>query len=117
MLRFAADVNFKGALTRGVLRRQPDLDLLRVQDVGLGEAKDDVLLDWAAKEGRILLTHDVNTITRYVYERVDRGKPMLGVVEVSPELSVGQAIEDILLLAECSLEGEWEGQILYLPLR
>ncbi len=25
--------------------------------------------------------------------------------------------EDILLLAECSLEGEWEGQVRYLPLR
>jgi hypothetical protein len=27
------------------------------------------------------------------------------------------AIEDILLLAEISLDGEWEGQIIYLPLR
>jgi hypothetical protein len=25
-------------------------------------------------------------------------------------------VEDILLLVECSLEGEWEGQVLYLPL-
>jgi hypothetical protein len=29
---------------------------------------------------------------------------------------VGQAIEDLLLLAECSREGEWEGQIRCLPL-
>jgi len=27
------------------------------------------------------------------------------------------AIQEILLLAECSLEGEWEGQVRYLPLR
>jgi hypothetical protein len=27
------------------------------------------------------------------------------------------AIEEILLLAECSLEGEWEGQINFLPLK
>ena len=26
------------------------------------------------------------------------------------------AIEDILLIAECSLDGEWEGQVRYLPL-
>ena len=28
-----------------------------------------------------------------------------------------QAIEEILLIAECSLPDEWEGQVHYLPLR
>jgi hypothetical protein len=39
------------------------------------------------------------------------------VFEVSRDLPIGRAIEEILLLAECSLEGEWEGQVRYLPLR
>jgi hypothetical protein len=42
---------------------------------------------------------------------------MPGVFEVSQVMSIGQAIEEILLIAECSLEGEWEGQIRFLPLR
>lgn len=42
---------------------------------------------------------------------------MPGIFEVSRKVSIATAIEDILLLAEYSLEGEWEGQILYLPLR
>ena len=29
---------------------------------------------------------------------------------------VGQAIDDLILLAECSVEGEWEGQVRFLPL-
>ncbi|MEN3335506.1 MAG: hypothetical protein V7641_4871 [Blastocatellia bacterium] len=41
---------------------------------------------------------------------------MPGVFEVSRSLSVGSAIEDLVLLAMCSLENEWEGQIRYLPL-
>lgn len=41
---------------------------------------------------------------------------MLGVFEVRLSVSIGKVIEDILLLAECSLENEWEGQIRYLPL-
>jgi hypothetical protein len=40
---------------------------------------------------------------------------MPGVFEVSRAVPVGAAIEDILLLAELSLPGEWEGQIRYLP--
>ena len=55
--------------------------------------------------------------TYYAYERTRAGKPMTGVFEVSREVLIGQVIEDILLLAEYSLEGEWEGQVRYLPLR
>jgi hypothetical protein len=36
---------------------------------------------------------------------------------VRRNIPLGQAIEDIILIAECSVEGEWEGQVRYLPLR
>jgi hypothetical protein len=116
MLRFAADENFNNDIVRGLLRRKPDLDLVRVQDAGLSGAEDSKVLEWAAKEGRILLTHDVSTMTRYAYERVQRHKPMPGIFEVSRNLPIGNVIEDILLLAEYSLDDEWNGQVRYLPL-
>ena len=59
----------------------------------------------------MLLTHDVATITHHAYERVRAGQSMPGVVEVNRSVAISQAIEDILLLSECSLEGEWEGQV------
>ena len=116
MLRFATDENFKSAILRGILRRKPNLDIVRVQDVGLSEEDDDVILEWAAKENRVLLTHDVSTITDFAYQRVRAGKSMPGVFEVGRSVSIRTAIEDILLIAETSLEGEWEGQVRYLPL-
>jgi hypothetical protein len=117
MIRLAADENLNNDIIRGVLRRQPDLDIVRVQDVGLSSADDPVVLEWAAQEERVLLTHDVSTITKYTYERVRAGKPMPGVFEIGRTVPIGRAIEDVLLLAECSLDGEWEGQVRYLPLR
>lgn len=116
MLRLAVDENFNNDILRGLLRRKPDLDIIRVQDVGLSGADDRTVLEWAAREGRVLLTHDVTTITRYAYERVQAGQPMPGVFEVSRAVPIGRAIEDIMLLAQCSLEGEWESQVRYLPL-
>jgi hypothetical protein len=116
MLRLAADENFNNNIVRGLMRRKPDLDLVRVQDVGLSGAGDPAVLEWAAQEGRVLLTHDVSTITRYAYERVQEGQLMPGVFEVSRAVPIGRAIEDILLLAECSFDDEWEGQVRYLPL-
>ena len=117
MLRFLADENFNNDILRGLLRRHPDLDIVRVQDIGLSGADDPTLLVWAAQQGRIILTHDVTTMTRYAYERVEAGQPMPGVFEVSRSVPIGTVIEDIILLAESSLEGEWEGQVRYLPLR
>jgi hypothetical protein len=116
-LRSLADENFRGSVVRGVLRQYPTLDIARVQDVGLMAAPDPVVLDWAAQEGRILLTHDVKTITGYAYDRVRAGLPMPGVIEVSRDISIGQAIEELLILLECSEDGELDSQIIYLPLR
>lgn len=116
MLRLVVDENFHGDVVRGVFRRRPDLDLVRIQDVGLSGADDPSILEWAAREGRVLLTHDVATMTRFAYERVAAGLPMPGVFEVGRSVSVRSAIDDILLLAECSNDGEWEGQVRYLPL-
>ena len=115
-MRLLADENLNNDIVRGLLRRKIDLDIVRVQDVGLSGSDDPAVLEWAAREGRVLFTHDVSTITHYAYERVSAGKAMPGVFEVSRELPLGSVIEDILLLAECGLESEWEGQVRYLPL-
>ncbi|MBM4045502.1 MAG: hypothetical protein FJ279_10340 [Planctomycetes bacterium] len=115
-LRLLADEDFDNDILRGVLRRMPDLDIVRVQDIGLRGAKDFRILEWAAREGRVVLTHDVSTMTRHAYERVRGGLPMPGVFAVSQALPIGRTIEDIVLLAQCSLEGEWEGQVRHLPL-
>ena len=117
MLPLAADENFNNDILRGLFRRQPGLDVVRVQDAGLTGASDAAVLEWAAREGRMLLTHDVSTLTRWAYERTRAGLRMTGVFQVSRDLPLGVAIEDILLLAECSEPGEWEGEVRYLPLR
>ena len=64
MLRFAADENLNNDIVRGLLRRAPALDIVRIQDAGLSGADDPTVLAWTAREQRILLTHDVTTITR-----------------------------------------------------
>jgi hypothetical protein len=42
---------------------------------------------------------------------------MPGLFEVNRPVNFGLAREEILLLDECSVEGEWEGQVRFLPLR
>lgn len=60
MIRLCADENFNNKILRGLLRQNPLLDLVRIQDFsGLQGADDSIVLAWAAREGRVLLTHDV----------------------------------------------------------
>jgi len=115
-MKFLADENFDNKIVRGILRRNPDIDIVSVRDIGLAGKDDPTVLAWAAQENRILLTHDVATITHYAYERIATGQPMAGVIEVTFDAPIGKAIEDILLIYSCSLEGELDGQIYYLPL-
>jgi hypothetical protein len=117
MLRFAADENSNNHILHGLRRRNPDLDVVRVQDVGLSGAADGDILDWAGREGRILLTHDLRTIVAEAERLLRSGEPVAGVLAVGRKIAVSAAIEEILLMAECSLQAEWAGTVTYLPLR
>lgn len=92
----------------------PGLDIVRVRDVGLSSVDDPRVLQWAAEEGRIVLTHDVSTMSAFAYDRVHAGHRMPGVLEVRRSIPIGVAIEAIVLIVEASFEDEWEGQVRYL---
>ena len=113
----AADENLHGDIVEGLRRRVPDLDLMRVQDVGLTGASDPQVLAWAAEAGRVLLTHDIKTMPRYAYERVEEGLPMAGVIETPRALPIGRAIEAIVALIQSSQPGDLGGRVIFLPRR
>ena len=50
------------------------------------------------------------------YDRVRSGLHMPGLYLISQAAAIGQVIEDLILLAECSREGEWEGKVIHIPL-
>ena len=116
MLRLLADENLNGDIVRGLLLRLEDIDLVRVQDVGLAGADDLDVLAWAANDNRIILTHDRATMPDYAYQRVSQGEAMSGVFVLNDRLPVGQAIDEILLMTACSEQAEWSGRAVHLPL-
>lgn len=115
MIRLAADENFNFRIVRGLTRSHPEIDIVSVHDAELAGADDPTVLDWAATDNRVLLTHDVQTMTRFAWERVENGLTMPGLFEVSPDLAIGLAIEEIAVMAICSDAGEFENQVCYIP--
>ncbi len=117
MRLFIADEGFKRDIVRGILLRNPDVDIVRVQDVGLSGATDPAILEWAAREGRIVFTHDKRTMTRDANARLISELRMPGVVVVHWTTPTGRAVEALLKMIGASLEDEWENQIRYVEMR
>lgn len=116
MLRLLSDENFNGDIIRGLFLRQPDFDLLRVQDVGLQEVDDPAISEWAANNDRIVLTHDRATMPDFAYQRLSKNDSLPGLFVVNDQMPTRQSIDELLLLSNCSNQSEWKGIVLYLPL-
>ncbi len=116
MLKLASDENFNADILRGLFRRCPDLDIVRVQDIGLSAAPDSDILARAAVEDRILLTHDGDTMPYFAYERVKAGQAMPGVFLVSNRMPIGQAIEEILIAVDCLAPEECSNFVRFFPI-
>lgn len=116
MLRLITDENFDGSIVRGLLRHLDHLDLVRVQDVGLSAAPDPTVLGWAAAQGRVLLSHDRDTLPKFAYDRVRAGEPMPGVFLVSDFMPVGQAIDELTIAIECFPPDECDNLVTFFPL-
>jgi predicted nuclease of predicted toxin-antitoxin system len=117
MLRLASDADVHGEIIRGLRRRLPEIDLVRVQDVLPEGTPDPEVLAWSATSNRVLITNDRNTMVGFAYQRVARGDPVPGLIVTTNEQSIGSAIADIQLLAECTPEEEIRDQVVvFLPL-
>jgi Domain of unknown function (DUF5615) len=115
-IRFLTDEDLKSAIFDGVLRRLPSLDIVRVQDVGLRTFRDPLVLEFAAKENRVLITHDVSTMRGFAINRIVAGKSMPGLIEIGQNFPIRRAVEELVIIAECSYMSEWKDQIRRLPL-
>lgn len=117
MLRLASDADVQGDLIRGLRRRYPEIDLVRVQDALPEGTSDPEVLAWAASENRVVITNDRNTMIGHACRRVSAKDAMPGLIVTTNEQSIGSAIEDILLLTEyMSVEEIRDQVVVYLPL-
>jgi hypothetical protein len=116
MVRLLADENLESAIIQGLVLREPTLDLIEAREAGLAGWPDERLLEWAAAEGRVLLTHDRWTMTGFVLERVRAGLPMPGVIVVRDKWAPGPLIEDILIVLFAQSGDELRDTLTYVPL-
>ena len=101
----------------GLLSHEPAIDVLDVKSAGLRGMADPALLELAAEQGRILITHDRGTMVHYYRERLQAGQPCSGILVIPQRALLGAIIESLLLVWTESQSEEWRNQIVFLPFR
>ena len=76
--RFLADHDLNEHIVAGVLRREPVIEFVRIRELGMAEDADETILEYADREGFLVVSHDVNTMPAAAHARRSRGRSFSG---------------------------------------
>ncbi len=114
-VRFQADADLDARIIRGLKRRQPEVDIQTAAEAGLVGLADPDVLRVAADSLRILLTHDQRTMPRHFAQFI-AVRTSAGVIIVPKNISLGMAVEELLLIWAASRAEEWHNRLVWIPL-
>lgn len=114
-VRYQADADLNQAIVTGVLRRESAIDFQTAFAAGLEGVKDSGVLEIAAQQERILVSHDRKTMPSEFAKFITSNQSS-GVIIVSRRLPTEVVIEELLLIWAASSAEEWVNRIAKLPL-
>ena len=114
-VRFQADADLNQILLKATLRREPSIDFQTANTAGLVSRSDKDVLDIAARDGRVLVTHDRKTMPKHFGEFITTNTSA-GVIVVPQKMAVNAVVDDLVLIWAASESEEWVNRIQSLPL-
>jgi len=96
-VRFQADNDLKFGIVKAVRRREPAIDFVSAQEAGWTGSAILELLDRAATEGRVLVSHDRRTMIGHFRAHWAAGKSAPGLLIVSQGALIGDVVEALVL--------------------
>ncbi len=114
-VRFQADADLNHLILLATVRREPTIAFQTAPAAGLAGLSDRDVLALAAREGRVLVTHDYRTMPRAFAQFVATDTSP-GLLIIPQHLPLAAAADDLLLIWSASEADEWINRIAYLPL-
>lgn len=115
-ITFQADADLDEDIIWGVKRHEPLIDFQTADEAGIRGLADRLVLETAANENRILISHDRRTMPRH-FAHFIRERESPGVFIVSQSARISRLIDDIILVWFASDSEEWVNIISELPFR
>jgi len=100
-------------------RMEPELSVYAIGD-GIAPPKgtpDPDILIWIEAHGCMLVTNNRSTIPVHLRAHLDQGRHVPGIIQLPRRMrNVGAILDDLLLIWGAGRPGEFQDQIVYLPL-
>lgn len=114
-VHFQADADLKAVIIKALLRLDSRIDFKTALKANLAGLEDDKVLALAAKDKRVLVTHDHKTMPHHFADFIQE-RTSAGVIIIPQDLSVNAVVDDLILIWTASEASEWVNRICYLPL-
>jgi len=116
-IRYLMDENLDPLYKRQLLAKRPRLLVYAVGDPGCPpkETLDPEILGWCEDNGFVLVTNNRKSMSPHLGAHLAQGRHVPGIITLNDEMSIGETIEELILIAEASLADEYWDRIVYLP--
>lgn len=115
MVQLLADENFNDDIVEGVLNYNSSIVFQRVSEVGLKGQPDNVVLEWAANNDFVVVTHDVNTMIYEANLRITNGLACSGLVIAKSRMKYRTAIDELVMIGLCGDPQDFRDLVIHLP--
>ncbi|MGB8699639.1 MAG: DUF5615 family PIN-like protein [Thermosynechococcaceae cyanobacterium] len=118
MLKYLIDENVNPIYTNQLRRLNPELFVIAVGDLTAPPrgTLDPEILRWCEEHNYILVTNNRKSMPVNLAEHMALGYHVPGIIILNSKLSFGENLEQLIIIAESSLEDEYRDQIEFLPL-
>jgi len=114
-IKFQADTDFNHTIIYALQRREPAIEFRTADEAKIRGLSDPEVLAAAARDGRILVSHDHQTMPVH-FANFIATQQSPGVFLLSQDLLLRIAVEELLMIWEASEAEEWSNTLQYLPL-
>jgi hypothetical protein len=117
-MRLLLDENLTPRYRTAVLRREPQLIIWHVGLPG-APAKgtpDPDILAWCETNDFVLVTNNRKSMPAHLVAHLANGRHVPGMLVVSPHMTIGEMVDELLLIVHAALADEFQDQIIYLPI-
>lgn len=116
-MRYLLDEHIHPAYRAQLLRAVPDLEVWMIGDPGAPArgTLDPEILVWCEDNGFLLVTNNRKSMPGHLHDHLALGRHIPGILVINPALTMGQLIDELVLVAVASELDEYRDLLLYLP--
>jgi hypothetical protein len=117
-LKYLMDENVDPVYFKQLRRRKPDLVVWAVGEPNCpakGTLDPDILI-WCEVNNFILVTNNRTSMPVHLIDHLKENRHIPGIFILNSGMSIGETLDELILIAECSFETEYQDQIIHLPI-